>query len=115
MVEATKIMEEGKFTSHKWHSNVKHLEENKEQHSTSKVLGVTWDKTDGMFQVDFKSFLLADTPLTKTMLEIINAVFGILGWASPVMITAKILFSELCLKGITWDEKKLKRWSLWIK
>ena len=40
-VEASQIMEEGKFTLHKWYSNVKQLEENKEQNSTSKILGVT--------------------------------------------------------------------------
>ena len=119
-VEASQIMEEGKFTLHKWHSNVKQLEENKEQNSISKILGVTWDKTEDMFQVGFKSCLSAEASVTKRkMLGIINGVFDILGWASPVIITAKILFSEVCLKGITWDENVPKdvqrRWNLWIK
>ena len=89
-VDTSKITEEGKLTLHKWHINVNQLEENKEQDSKSKVLGVTWEKTDDMFQVDFNSYLLADASLTKRkMLGIINGVFDMFGWISPVMITVQ--------------------------
>ena len=61
-----------------------------------------------------------DSSLTKRkLLGVINGIFDILGWVSPVVITAKILFSELCLKGATWDEfvpQGVQRWwKIWIK
>ena len=98
-------MEEGRFTLHKWHSNVKHLEDNNKQQGTLKILGVTWDKANDLFQMDLKAGLSLDPSLTKRkMLGVINGIFDILGWVSPVVIKARLLFSVLCLKGVTWDE-----------
>ncbi len=116
--QATEIMEEGSFTLHKRHSNAEYLQEKKgieqkvnptsegqEEHSTSKILGVTWNRAADVLRVGFRSSLSANAPLTKRkMLAIINGVYEILGWVSPGMITVKILFSKLFLKGITWGE-----------
>ena len=53
------------------------------------------------------------------MLAAINGVYDILGWASPVTIIGKILFSEICLLKIAWDDPApvdiSRRWNLWIK
>ena len=53
------------------------------------------------------------------MVSVINSVFDILGWASPVMISAKLLFSEVCKQKLKWDEAVPKeieqRWNCWIQ
>ncbi len=91
-----------------------------EEHSTSRIFGVTWNKAADILRVDFRSCLSANAPLTKRkMVAIFNGVYDIFGWVSLVMITAKILSSKLCLKGITGDEivpqDLQKGWKLWIK
>ena len=35
----------------------------------------------------------------------INRIFDLLGIAAPVVISGKILYSELCLKKLNWDEE----------
>ena len=110
--QATTIMEKGGFTLQKWHSNVEELESISNEtakgdqdfntkaysESTTKILGVPWE---------------------KKILAAINGVYDLLGWASPVMITGKILFSELCLRKVSWDEQVpddiVRRWNQWAK
>ena len=137
--QATEIMKEGGFTLHKWHSNVASMESTvvekgreeedgvKQQtnsdeklRNTSKILGIKWDKEEDLLQMNFKSCFQSDQPVTKRkMLAVINGIFDLLGWVSPVSITAKILFSELCLEKVSWDENLpedvQRRWNLWIK
>ena len=52
------------------------------------------------------------------MISTINGVYDILGWSSPVTITAKLIFSEVCLLKLHWDEKvpnEIKRkWEMWV-
>ena len=131
-VESTEIMNEGGFTLHKWHSNVSALEtghaQNKEQllnqedsqNTTTKILGIPWNKTEDTVAVDFSPHSETNGPITKRkVLASINRVYDLHGWVAPVMITAKILFSELCLRKVTWDEPVpedlSKRWNQWIK
>ena len=138
--EATAIMEEGGFKLHKWHSNIQPLESEPDQEeassqdqdnlrvvlkdsasaSTSKILGVLWEKKSDALQVNFRPCLQIESPLTKRkMLAAINGVYDILGWASPVTIIGKILFSEMCLLKIAWDDPApvdiSRRSNLWIK
>ena len=137
--QATEIMKEGGFTLHKWHSNVASMESTvvekgreeedgvKQQtnsdeglRNTSKILGIQWDKEEDLLQMNFKSCFQSDQPVTKRkMLAVINGIFDLLGWVSPVSITAKILFSELCLEKVSWNENLpedvQRRWNLWIK
>ena len=43
--------------------------------------------------------------LTKQkILAVINGLFDVLGFASPKTIIEKILFSEICLQKLGWDE-----------
>eukprot|EP00795_Rhopilema_esculentum_P000484 gene484-10160_t len=138
--QATEIMKEGGFTLHKWHSNIASLEstaaekgrqkeeddvreqmnQHEELRNTAKILGIQWDKDKDQLQINFDSCHQTDQPVTKRkMLAVINSIFDLLGWISPVTITAKILFSELCLRKVTWDESLpediQRRRNLWIK
>ena len=49
----------------------------------------------------------------------INSVYDVLGWSSPVTILAKIIFDEICLLKLHWDDEVpdeiAKKWSTWVK
>ena len=137
--EGTKIMAEGGFTLHKWHSNIpalqstvddqqKMLEETyaKTSFGTSgdetKILGIQWNKSTDTLEINLDKFLKKvdeGTVTKRKMLSAINSVFDPLGIASPVMITGKILYSIACLKKLSWDEvapEEIKTpWNKWVK
>jgi len=118
--EASNIMSEGGFTLHKWHSNVEQLNavdrvmEGEETYAKSlvgnrgngetKILGTLWNKAHDTLSINFKTCLKADKPLTKRkIISAINSIYDVLGWSSPVTITAKLIFSEVCLLKLHWD------------
>ena len=136
--ETTKIMGKGGFTLHKWHSNAKLLEDcttdftapnqssltlttdNEKEPRTTKILGIPWHKDEDTLQVCFERCLYPAIPLTKRkILAAINGIFDVLGFASPITITGKIIFSEICLQKLGWDEQVpvdiQRRWEVWIK
>ena len=133
--ESTKILSEGGFSLHKWHSNVKPLDSSEQVHegeetyakslvgnrqsSKTKILGTLWDKEEGTLTINLESCLKTVKPLTKRkMISTINSVYDILGWSAPVTITAKLIFSEVCLLKLHWDEevpKEIrKKWESWV-
>ena len=94
--EATTIIDKGGFTLHKWHSNVKVLEDTNHTITTNedrltstedttnpratKILGIPWQKEEDTLQISFERCLYPSIPLTKRkILAIINGVFDILG------------------------------------
>ena len=111
--EATKIMEEGGFHLHKWHSNLSELEDcqRTEDNAVSsqesmtyaklevgtgpqetKILRVPWNKTEDKLSVGFMKPLqaVAEGPLTmRKMLSAVNGVYDLLGVAAPVVIKGK--------------------------
>ena len=65
---------------------------------------------------------MADIPVDKQLtkrkvLSHINSVFDMHGWAAPLMVTAKLIFSEICKNSYHWDEKLPEevatRWNKW--
>ncbi|XP_006816656.1 uncharacterized protein LOC102804930 [Saccoglossus kowalevskii] len=127
--ESTKILSEGGFSLHKWHSNITHLSsKNNTKHegtdntstSDTKILGIPWNKMEDTLILDFEPGLKGSEPTTKRkMISDINSIYDILGWSSPVTITAKLIFSEVCLLQLHWDERVPegihKKWWMWIK
>ena len=138
--EATQIMNEGGFQLHKWHSNIPEIEkvsmsevEEPQENSTyakltvgtqsheSKILGVPWNREEDTFSINFAKTLkcVEEGPLTKRkMLSAINSIFDLLGIAAPVVIVGKILYSEVCLRKLRWDEEVpdsiQKPWTKWL-
>ena len=55
----------------------------------------------------------------RMLLSAIYSIYDILGLASPVVIIAKLLYSEIFLRKFGWDkilpENIIKRWKAWIK
>ena len=63
---------------------------------------------------------MSDGPHTKRkMLSAINGVYDLLGLAAPVTITGRILYSEVCLRKLRWDQvvpgEIQRSWNNWLK
>ena len=137
-------MEEEGFHLHKWHSNTPELEEPQRiddetllskasstyanlvvgTHSQEKryLEYLFLNKAEDTISVGFIKPLgtMSDDPLTKRkMLSAISGVYDLLGLAAPVTITGKILFSEVCLRKLRWDQvipDEIQRsWNNWLK
>ena len=81
---------------------------------------MTWNKQSDKITIDFNSCLKAAEYNTKRMLlSAVYSIYDILGLASSVVIIAKLLYSEICLRKFDWDEilpeDIIKRWKAWIK
>ena len=139
--ESKLILEKGGFTLHKWHSNIKSLEETQEpypvqvvEHLTyakqsrgtssneKKILGLSWNKETDEVSIDFTTCIERGKKkqLTKRkMISAINSVFDVLGISSPLMITGKLLYSQAYLNKLRWDgevpEDIGKIWNKWIE
>ena len=53
------------------------------------------------------------------MLSLLASLFDPLGLISPVMVSMKVLFQEICSDKLDWDEtltdEILEKWSKWVK
>ncbi len=129
--EAVEIFKDGGFSLHKWHSNVPELEGDltnpsdqtfaKEslgtRQSEVKLLGLLWDKAEDSLSVTFPK--TEELPTKRVVLRTIARIYDPLGIASQVVLTAKIIFRELCDRKIAWDQPLAsdleKRWQTWLK
>lgn len=72
-----------------------------------KLLGITWNN-----ELDEFIFCLSDLleyakslPVTKrTLLKLTAKIYDPLGFLSPFIVRLKILFQELCISRVNWDE-----------
>ena len=71
-----------------------------------KALGVSWDLTSDHFRfLAPGGIVLSPDPMTKrSLLSLASKMFDPLGLISPFTVRAKILFQELWLKGLLWDD-----------
>ena len=73
-----------------------------------KILGLRWDTDSDEFCFDLTEIVvLARTlPITKrTLLKLTAKIFDPLGVLSVFTVDMKIMFQELCLRGVQWDEE----------
>ena len=116
--EAIKIMAEGGFQLQKWHINIPKVEAPLSASGNAlastvspaygKILGVTWNKTENRLKVGFMKQMKEanDNKLTKRkMLSTINGIFDLLRISAPVIVTGKVLYSQVCLRKLRWDEE----------
>ena len=131
--EIESIMKQGGFALHKWHSNVTSLESISNEivndsdgkllpasRTNERILGVPWNKERDTLRIEFTPCMQVKEPITKRkILSAIKSAYNFLGLASPISITAKIIFSEICLRHLGWDhlipEDIQKRWNAWVK
>ena len=84
-----------------------------------KALGISWDTEEDIFLFCQGNKLL-DIPDPKTkrsLVSISSQLFDPLGFLSPFTIRAKILYQEVWLSGLTWDDflpqEINKQWNKW--
>lgn len=83
----------------------------------SKVLGVQWDKTDDSLVINFHDILEKvnfDSPTKRNVIQFASSIFDPLGLINPLVVKFKLLFQNICVLKLKWDEcipeKLLKVW-----
>ena len=75
---------------------------------TEKVLGQAWDTNRDKIIFDFESIISAAgrlKPSKRNVLSVLSRVFDPLGLISPVLVSMKLLFRELCSENYDWDDE----------
>ena len=87
-----------------------------------KVLGLHWNCETDMFSFQFVEFIEKAKGLIMTkrnLLSLLSGLYDPLGIISPIVVSMKILFQELCVDQVRWDEEvtgeKRKLWERWLK
>ena len=83
-----------------------------------KVLGMNWDKKNDSLFFDFAEIRnkLIATPTKRAVLQSMASIFDPLGLISPVLVSFKNLFQEICEEGLEWDEElPLHLATKWVK
>lgn len=93
----------------------------KEESKCERVLGLSWNCEKDLFVFELvKSASRADgLPVTKrSILKVVAGMYDPLGIISPIVVSIKVLFQELCEKRVGWDEElkegERKRWIGWL-
>ena len=69
---------------------------------SERVLGVQWDLKGDCFKFEL---CLKEKPVTRRgILSAVSSLFDPLGFAAPVVLTAKLLLQDLCRRKFAWDE-----------
>jgi len=83
-----------------------------------RILGLNWDTEADCFVFQFNDLisLVNSLPPTKrSLLKVSAKNFDLLGFLSPVIIGAKILFQQVCICKINWDQSMtsevLSKWN----
>ena len=121
------------FNVRKWRSNDKDLfdliYENEKKISKdsvcyddlkcSRVLGILWDEEKDIFILGVDDLFKNASninPTKRNILSIICGVYDPVGYLQPIIIKLKLLFQEICLLNITWDEEiREDLLSKWVK
>ena len=93
----------------------------KEGTKNERVLGLSWDCDEDLFIFELSALAKRSDGLAVTKRSILKIAAGMydpLGIVSPVLVSVKVLFQELCSNKVEWDEElkndAKKRWVGWI-
>ena len=115
--EATKVLESGKFSVHKWESNVSSLESTN-MLNPEKISGHVWNKSKDTvtIQVQHDDY---EKLTKKAILSTLWRIYDPLGIISPTMVEGKRVYRDSCEEGKNWNAEvspTLKRqWDNWTK
>eukprot|EP00112_Aurelia_sp_Birch-Aquarium-sp1_P002538 Seg128.14 transcript_id=Seg128.14/GoldUCD/mRNA.D3Y31 product="hypothetical protein" protein_id=Seg128.14/GoldUCD/D3Y31 len=99
------------------------LDEQSTGDGKGKVLGISWDNERDTLEFDLgkvgKEIGKTSQATKRGILSTLASLFDHHGLVSPVAVSAKILFQELCLEKLGRDdplpEDKCVRWETWLK
>jgi len=87
----------------------------------TKVLGIIWDSSKDILEFDLMKMatnIKASRPTKRGVLSTLAMSFDPLGLISPIGVHAKVLFQDLCVGKLDWDEPiprdKVAKWEDWI-
>ena len=91
--------------------------------SKTKVLGIGWDMQSDTLEINLSKVSNLDLnpglPTKRTILSTLASIFDPLGLVSPVLVSPKVLFQEMCIESLNWDDplpqEKLSLWEEWVK
>ena len=101
--EANQIMQDASMPLAKWRSNVKEFKDS--NIPETKVLGLFWDSETDEFHYGGIKIPVEVVVTKRLILSCIARVFDPLGYISPYIIKAKILFQEAWFQGLEWDQE----------
>lgn len=105
-VNLRKLLAAGKFDLRKFALNSsKLLPTEINLDNLVKTLGVHYFPTFDEFRFKVNLEESNNYPTKRTFLSEVSKLFDPLGWLSPVIIKAKILFQGLWQAGLTWDQQ----------
>ncbi|BES97685.1 Pao retrotransposon peptidase [Nesidiocoris tenuis] len=73
-----------------------------EERATLKILGLCWEPGIDAFFYKLSNVTMGNSK--RDLLSQLARVFDPLGWLTPVMVTARIFFREVCSSSIGWDD-----------
>jgi len=82
-----------------------------------RAFGVQWDVEGDIFSFKIE---VNDKPLTRRgLLSVVSSVYDPLGFAAPVILSAKAILQDLCRKRLEWDDpipaEEKEHWLKWLK
>ena len=106
-LEGSAVLSQAGMTLSKCHSNSEFvIDRNGAASDTDrlKILGVRWDPSEDVLKYDGVSVPTSIVPTKRVVLSFVARLFDPLGFLVPFVMTAKILFQRLWLKGLEWDD-----------
>ena len=82
----------------------------------NKVLGLIWDKNNDTINFNFIKLVehFSLTPTKRGVLKSIASMFDPLRLFNPIIFRMKVLFQDLCVNKVAWDEylsgEMMDRW-----
>ena len=73
----------------------------------TKILGIRWEENKDVLIIDLKELLdgaLCYVPTKRNILRVIAGIYDPIGFIQPLVVTFKILFQEICLANVGWDD-----------
>ena len=87
-----------------------------------KVLGIQWKCETDQFVFGFENIVAkceALIPTKRNILSILASLYDPLGIVSPIVVSLKVLFQQLCVEKRAWDEEingdERKQWEVWVR
>ncbi|XP_064482988.1 uncharacterized protein LOC135395830 [Ornithodoros turicata] len=129
--DACQILKEAGMEIRKWTSNSEALREAFLEDGISyddassgdavvKVLGILWNRSTDHIQFNVehaRNFAGSRCPTKRVLLNTFSMIYDQLGYLSPFVVTARLLFQDLWRKDCPWDaplgEDEARAWEAW--
>ena len=73
----------------------------------NKILGIKWEENKDVLIINLKNLLdgeLCYAPTKRNILRVIAGIYDPIGFIQPLVVKFKILFQEICLSNVSWDD-----------